>query len=178
MKLNKCSFCYQITYTPVHVTEIRSDKSLDLMDLCTSCAAEYQESLAKLCSQKNPQSLTEVKSTSQLLTFISGMKIQPLTPCKCGWTERDFQKTGRMGCSACYDHFKEKAQSILFKYHGAKKHIGKIPTQKLQAKIMEDPRESLKTLKLQYARALELEEYEKMSDLNRQIIELEQRLLP
>jgi protein arginine kinase activator len=43
----------------------------------------------------------------------------------CGFTQADFKKTGRLGCSACYDVFGESLESMLKNMHKGSEHVGK-----------------------------------------------------
>ncbi|MFC1544014.1 UvrB/UvrC motif-containing protein [Gemmatimonadota bacterium] len=43
----------------------------------------------------------------------------------CGWSWGRFQKTGRLGCPACYDTFQEELKGLLRQVHGSNEHLGK-----------------------------------------------------
>ncbi len=45
----------------------------------------------------------------------------------CGFTQADFKKTGRLGCSACYVTFAEGLGSLLKAMHKGTEHVGKFP---------------------------------------------------
>src|SRR5437899_9557585 len=45
----------------------------------------------------------------------------------CGFTQADFKKTGRLGCSECYVTFAEGLGSLLKAMHKGIEHIGKLP---------------------------------------------------
>lgn len=167
MRLNPCFFCGIYTSTPVHLTEIHKDGTYEEADLCESCGKEYMSEKPKV-----PKiDLTHITTTEQLLDFISSIELpnNPPAPCVCGWTDADFDKYGKMSCNKCYDHFKEKLERIVYPYHNASEHIGKRPKRLMYEKMMANPVEKRKFLKLKYAKALELEEYEKLAELQSEI---------
>jgi protein arginine kinase activator len=160
MKLNKCYLCEELKTTPYHSTEIQKDKSVVELHICADCGKAYVESL--LGNKGN----FYITTPEQLLEYLTETK--PLPPCKCGLTEQELDKTGRFGCANCYDHFKDKVEIIISYCQKSDQHTGSKPSF-LHTKDSKNPVEKLKLLKLQYAKALELEEYEKLKDLKFQI---------
>lgn len=45
---------------------------------------------------------------------------------QCGMSLAEFQQSGRMGCAACYAAFSEALQPLIKRYHGERRHRGKI----------------------------------------------------
>ena len=45
----------------------------------------------------------------------------------CHMTYRDFSRTGKIGCSVCYETFAKKLEALLRRLHGDSSHTGKIP---------------------------------------------------
>ncbi|PKQ28466.1 MAG: hypothetical protein CVT63_02680 [Candidatus Anoxymicrobium japonicum] len=45
----------------------------------------------------------------------------------CGTSFNDFQKMGFLGCSHCYEAFRELLDKVLLEFQGATEHVGKIP---------------------------------------------------
>src|SRR5207245_5584514 len=45
----------------------------------------------------------------------------------CGFTQADFKKSGRLGCSACYVTFTEALTALLKAMHKGTAHVGKVP---------------------------------------------------
>jgi protein arginine kinase activator len=143
--------------------------------MCHKCGIEYIESLnkkeSKMDSNDNVFDLTKITSPEDILNFIENMSLIPKvdatsTPCECGWTEEDLHKFGRIGCSKCYDHMSESVKKMLLIFHGLAEHNGKSPKEWKNNSV-----EKLKILKLQYAKALELEEYEKLEEIKKKIDE-------
>lgn len=45
----------------------------------------------------------------------------------CGYSQRDFERTGRLGCAQCATTFKPMIQPLIERMHKGTKHLGKIP---------------------------------------------------
>ncbi|MFZ4716940.1 MAG: UvrB/UvrC motif-containing protein [Chthoniobacterales bacterium] len=52
----------------------------------------------------------------------------------CGFSQADFKKTGRLGCSACYDAFAEGLSGMLRNMHRGIIHTGKVPARLEEAR--------------------------------------------
>jgi len=46
---------------------------------------------------------------------------------QCGFTQAEFKKTGRLGCSVCYSTFAEPLKEMLKGMHKGLRHVGKCP---------------------------------------------------
>lgn len=185
MKVNRCFFCNKMTSTPVHVTELDGD-SFQSVDLCVKCAAEYMEAIdpKQLPEPPEPEAvnldLSHITTPEQLLEVLQvkpKKRYPDKDPCDCGMTLEEFDEYGRFGCANCYDHFHEIVDNIVLPYHNdATEHVGKIPRNRAEHIANRDPQERLKLLKLRYAQAIELEEYEKAAVLHEEIKQLNQEL--
>jgi len=88
----------------------------------------------------------------------------------CGFTQADFKKTGRLGCSACYVVFGEGLSSMLKNMHKGTTHTGKAPAA-LQERRARG--EQLRALQDNLNTAVAAEEYELAADLRDQIRRME-----
>jgi protein arginine kinase activator len=88
----------------------------------------------------------------------------------CGFSQADFKKTGRLGCSACYETFSEGLQSLIKGMHKGTVHLGKTPTR--MARTLERDAQ-LKTLQRDLRKAVSEENYESAAQLRDQIKHLE-----
>lgn len=172
--INKCFFCDKITYTPFHVTDIAKDGEVGSYTMCRECGSEYLKDVYEpnMKNQSAKKDLSHIKTPEELLKFLSDAQrdANPLSPCEgCGTTEKEFDKSGKFGCTKCYDHFESKMESLVYPWHNAREHIGKQPKRQMRERWMSTDEEKLKFLKLQYAKALELEEYEKLDGLQQEI---------
>ena len=50
----------------------------------------------------------------------------PICP-NCGRDFADFSRSGKIGCSVCYEVFHEQLEPILRRVHGTSSHTGKVP---------------------------------------------------
>lgn len=88
----------------------------------------------------------------------------------CGFTQADFKKTGRLGCSRCYDVFAEGLQGLLRNMHKGTAHTGKSPK---AFRAEREKGDKLRDLQTSLAKAVEAEEYERAADLRDKIRQLE-----
>ena len=169
--MNKCFFCDKITHTPYHITDISKDRKIESYDMCQSCGSEYLKDVYEDMKKPQKKELNDIKTPEDLLQFLDDAQkaLAPLPPCECGLDEKEIDKTGKFGCSKCYHHFDNKMESLVYPWHGAREHVGKQPKRQIKEIQESDPVEKLKILKLRYAKALELEEYEKLDDLRKEI---------
>ncbi|HWL53648.1 MAG TPA: UvrB/UvrC motif-containing protein [Chthoniobacteraceae bacterium] len=88
----------------------------------------------------------------------------------CGFSQTDFKKTGRLGCSVCYDTFAEGLSSLIKAMHKGTTHVGKIP-----ARLMRTLELSARSKQLQrdLEQAVSDENYEQAAQLRDQLRELE-----
>lgn len=88
----------------------------------------------------------------------------------CGFSQADFKKTGRLGCSACYDAFAEGLSGMLKNMHRGLIHVGKVP-----AKLAIARRRTQELTKLEegLARAIAQEHFEEAAALRDKIRSLE-----
>ena len=102
-----CCACKEKPAT-VHLTQIVGDK-MQKLDLCEECA--------KLKGVNDPTSFSLADAdvlfglgASQEIEQTAGME----TKCpRCGFTQADFKKSGRLGCPECYKTFAEGLGGLL-----------------------------------------------------------------
>ena len=106
----------------IHYTKIINGK-IEEKHLCETCAFDNQDfdfdkpfSIHKLFSGLFENAKTE-----------SDKKVNDITCSNCGLTFSTFQKTGKLGCSKCYDEFSEYIRPIISGIHGHNHHRGKTP---------------------------------------------------
>ena len=91
----------------------------------------------------------------------------------CGFTQTDFKKTGRLGCSTCYVTFAEGLGALLKAMHKGTEHIGKLP-QRAHREVEINHR--MRTLTENLQKAVAEENYETAASLRDQIKQLESEL--
>jgi len=85
---------------------------------------------------------------------------------KCGFTQGDFKKSGRLGCPECYKTFAEALEGLLKTMHKGTRHVGKAPEALRQTRDLSD---RLKTLQKRLAKAIEVEDFEQAAVLRDEI---------
>lgn len=106
----------------VHITEAGTDGTLTEYHLCRGCAE----------SREDGGSLGGLLAASPSVALDAGQHRSPEGPVgpactQCGMTEQEFQRSGRLGCGACYAVFSERVTGLLRRIHGSTAHKGKQP---------------------------------------------------
>jgi len=105
---------------------------------------------------------------------IDNNKIKEIICTNCGLTYDEFKKTGRLGCSDCYEEFKVVLEPRIKSLQVGVKHIGKIPNMKGEELIR---RRKLKNLKEEMQQLIVAEEYERAAIARDEIKMLELYIL-
>ena len=104
----QCDVCQQKEAT-VFLTQIVGGK-MQKVNLCEACSKE-----------KGVNDPTGFALADLLLGMGAAQDIERspngITCPVCGFTQADFKKTGRLGCSACYDVFGDSLESMLKNMH-------------------------------------------------------------
>lgn len=161
-----CQICNKKLAT-VHLTEIINDQMTEL-HICENCAKA--KGIAGLGQPFGLQDLL-----AGLVDFGvpvgDGKKVVDKCP-NCKMTYEDFRKTGRFGCSQCYETFKETLEPLLKKIHGSVQHLGKSP---MTSGESFDRKKELQEFQLRLQRAIQAEAFEEAAKIRDKIRELEKR---
>lgn len=145
------------------------------MHLCSECAAE----LGVMDEFKMP-SMNEFFGDSFLGNFLGAgvaamNSLAGVERCKtCGSSFNDIVKSGRIGCSDCYEKFSDKLEPSIRKIHGKTKHIGKFVTYEEAVNQPQDKVKSneLDSLKEQLDAAIKEQRFEDAAVLRDKINEM------
>jgi protein arginine kinase activator len=146
----QCCVCKE-KEAKVHLTQIVGDK-MQKVDLCEECAKQ------KGVNDPAGFSLADLLlglGASQEMEQVAGSS--DLKCPHCGFTQADFKKAGRLGCSECYDTFAEGLEGLLKSMHKGIKHLGKVPQSLQQGR---DLSEKLKSLQKKLDKAVADEDFE------------------
>jgi protein arginine kinase activator len=164
MRKMLCQSCHKRPAN-VHFTQIINNKKIE-MYLCEQCANE-----------KGQISFTSPFDKSSLLSGFIGVAepyvsaISRDVACKrCGMSFRDFQQTGKLGCSGCYEAYGDRLRPVLKRLHGNTEHIGKVPAG--VSRSLKNTKE-IERLKELLNRAVQREEYEKAAEIRDKIKAIE-----
>ena len=150
-----CCVCKEKEAT-VHLTQIAGDK-MQKVDLCEDCA-----------KQKGVNDPTGFSLADLLLGLGASQELEHaagptgLKCPKCGFTQTDFKKTGRLGCPECYQVFGDVLDTLLKSMHKGTRHVGKAPAAQRQVR---DAQRQVKSLQNQLSKAIQDEDFEQAAIL-------------
>jgi len=157
----QCDVCQQKEAT-VFLTQIVGGK-MQKVNLCEACSKE-----------KGVNDPTGFALADLLLGMGAAQDIERspsgVSCSVCGFTQADFKKTDRLGCSACYDVFGESLEAMLKNMHKGSEHVGKAPASLIKTRELDA---QIRDLQSSLERAVADEEYEKAADLRDQIRRIE-----
>lgn len=168
-----CQICKKRPAT-VHVTKIINGVKKEL-HICEQCAKE-KENLgisSDMSGFVTPFSFSNI--LEGLMNFGGSGAIPYETPAivkcpSCGLDYEEFKKTGRFGCSECYNAFGDRINPLIKRIHGNTQHTGKVPKRTGgEIRLKRD----IERLKFELKKAIDDEEYEKAAQLRDRIRELE-----
>jgi len=149
----------------VFLTQI-VDGKMQKVNLCEGCSKE-----------KGVQDPTGFALADLLLGIGAAEEIEKggsSTRCPvCGFTQADFKKTGRLGCSSCYVAFADGLNSLLKAMHKGTSHVGKLPAHAQKTLALSD---RMKTLAENLRKAVQEENYETAAALRDEIRQLENQV--
>lgn len=154
-----CCVCKEKPAT-VHLTQIAGEK-VQKVDLCEECA-----------KQKGVNDPAGFSLADLLLGLGASQEIEqsaggPDVKCpQCGFSQADFKKSGRLGCSECYKTFAEGLEGLLKSMHKGTRHVGKVPEALRQTRDFSD---RLKLLQKKLSKAIEEENFEQAATLRDEI---------
>ncbi|GBF12003.1 UvrB/UvrC motif-containing protein [Tepidibacillus infernus] len=168
-----CENCGEKPAT-LHFTKIINGQKNE-MHLCEQCAKEKGEIIPTDTNVFSfPQLLSGLLNFDQMVHGHSpNTSMDPLRCKNCGLTFNQFKKTGKFGCSDCYQYFEPQLEPIFRRIHGNSQHSGKVPTRtggKIKLK------KELRELKDQLQKKIALEEFEEAAKIRDKIKELELKL--
>jgi protein arginine kinase activator len=159
-----CDVC-KCNDATVFLTQILEGK-MQKVNLCDACSKE-----------KGVQDPTGFALADLLLGLGATDEIEKGAPGQkcpvCGFSQADFKKTGRLGCSACYVTFAESLSSLLKAMHKGTEHVGKIPERAQRAMALNN---RMRALTENLRKAVADENYETAASLRDQIRQIESEL--
>ena len=160
-----CCVCKEKEAT-VHLTQIAGEK-VQKVDLCEECAKQ------KGVNDPAGFSLADLLlglGASQELDQAGGATIK--CP-KCGFTQADFKKSGRLGCADCYTTFADGLEGLLKTMHKGTRHAGKVPQ---ALRLNRDLSDSLKKLQRKLEKAIVEEDFEMAATLRDEITQINAKI--
>ena len=155
----QCCVCKEKTAT-VHLTQIVGDK-MQKLDLCEECA-----------KAKGVNDPTSFAMADLMLGLGASQELDPgagaveVKCARCGFSQVDFKKSGRLGCPECYLTFAEGLSGLLKTMHKGTRHLGKAPESLRHTRETVD---RLKVLHKKLTKAIDDENYETAAALRDEI---------
>lgn len=150
------------------------------MRLCGECvelleqAGELENISATVAGWLSPLYLTDDLFNLPFHSFFqTDGKSDPTSPSECsacGTSVKDILRTGKVGCSACYEAFSKELASAIRSTHGNVTHTGQVSSG-YRARM--EKLERLNSLKKQLKAAVAEEKYESAAELRDEIRALE-----
>jgi protein arginine kinase activator len=162
-----CTICKEKPAT-VHLTQIVGDK-MQKLDLCEDCAKTKGINDPTSFGLADLDLVLGLGASQQLEQAAGGVELK--CP-RCGFTQADFKKSGRLGCPECYKTFAEGLSGLLKTMHKSTRHVGKAPE---ALRATRENADRLKTLQTKLARAIKDENYEQAALLRDEIKQLGER---
>ena len=162
-----CSICKEKPAT-VHLTQIVGDK-MQKLDLCEECAKAKGINDPTSFSLGDADVLFGLGASQEIEQAAGGVALK--CP-RCGFSQADFKKSGRLGCPECYNTFAEGLGNLIKTMHKGTQHIGKAPEALRQSRDLSD---RLKTLQKKLAKAIESEDFEQAAVLRDEIKQMTPR---
>lgn len=161
-----CCICKEREAT-VHYTKIDGDK-VQKVDLCEECSKT--KGVNDPVGFELADLLLGLGASKEIEQSAGGAEVK--CP-RCGFTQADFKKAGRLGCSECYKTFAEGLDGLLKTMHKGTRHIGKVPEALRQSRELTD---RLKVLQKKLTKAVEDENFEQAASLRDEIKQMNVRL--
>jgi protein arginine kinase activator len=157
----QCSICKEKPAT-VHLTQIVGDK-MQKLDLCEDCAKAKGINDPTSFGLADLDLMLGLGASQEIEQAAGGAELK--CP-RCGFTQADFKKSGRLGCPECYQAFAEGLSGLLKSMHKGTRHTGKAPEALRQSRDLSD---RLKTLQTKLAKAIKDEDFEQAAILRDEI---------
>lgn len=166
-----CQLCKENPAT-IHYKEI-VDGIIKDMDICSECA-KGKKDIPLEVSISMPISIQDLFSSLMEMDFEEHFSKQSEKTCPgCGSTYSRFKSTGRVGCSRCYETFKDQLYPLIRRIQGRVEHQGKIPSNAAEDLKL---KKEMNALKIKLRDAIEKEEFEVAAELRDKIRLLEKEV--
>lgn len=174
----KCERC-QKNEASIHIAQVINGTKTE-HHLCQACAAQsgYDFSFKDMVNPFLSSGMFggSIFNTTGGIPAFGGTAPRDVVCPECGTTFEEFRKSGLLGCSRCYEAFRERLDPVLRRVQGGTRHIGRTVcrTEENQEQLM--LKNKLTVLRKELAAAVEREAYEEAARIRDEIRGLESRL--
>ncbi len=126
----QCERCQKDEAT-IHLTQVVGGE-VKKVHLCAACAeasgVDFNDpaALAGLLAQFTAKLTGDAADAAPELDEAVAELFDPVCP-RCHQRFTEYQKSGRLGCPACYDAYGARFQELIRSLHGADQHSGRTP---------------------------------------------------
>ena len=153
-----CQHCKKNTAVINYVEKVNGNKFE-----CHLCAKCYADLYGEIKDKVN----------TDIWAGLFGSSIEETKVCPvCGTTYEDYERTGLLGCTSCYDVFKDELIPSILRIQGKVEHVGKVGNNTDALGL----HRRLKTLQEQLEKALREKQFGEADRLNRQINSIKKTL--
>jgi protein arginine kinase activator len=162
-----CSICKEKPAT-LFLSNISADNKKQDFNLCNACA--------KAKGMDDPTAFL-VAGSDIMLGLGAAQEVEQTVGAdlkcpRCGFSQADFKKSGRLGCPECYRTFAEGLNGLLKTMHKGTRHTGKAPE---ALRVSRENSDRLKTLQKKLNKAIESENFEEAALLRDELKKLNER---
>jgi protein arginine kinase activator len=150
----------------VFLTQIVEGK-MQKVNMCESCSKE------KGVADPTGFALADMLLGLGAAQTVEGPRADSCKCAVCGFTQTEFKKTGRLGCSGCYTTFAESLAPMLRGMHKGVEHVGKVPERQMRALRKE---QEIKACLQEMRQAIAAERYEEAAALRDRIRQMEEEV--
>jgi len=164
-----CSVC-KVKPATFFLSKISSDNKKQDLDLCDACAkAKGIDNNPAAFLVADADIMLGLGASQEIGQAPAGVELK--CP-RCGFTQADFKKSGRLGCPECYKTFSEGLSGLLKTMHKGTHHVGKAPE---ALRATRENADRLKTLQKKLAKAIESENFEEAAQLRDELKQITER---
>src|SRR5208282_6800454 len=142
---------------------------LQKLDLCEDCAKTKGINDPTSFGLADLDLVLGLGASQQLEQAAGGVELK--CP-RCGFTQADFKKSGRLGCPECYKTFAEGLEGLLKTMHKGTRHAGKVPE---ALRATREQADRLKSLQKKLDKAIKEENFEQAAQLRDELKQLTPR---
>lgn len=159
----------------VHITKIINQQKIE-KHLCEQCAQKSGEMMGKNINNLISNKFSIHDFLKEMFNYTvpdnARTMLEPVCS-ECGLSYSEFSRSGKFGCSACYQAFGGQLEPLIKRMHGTAAHTGKVP-KRGGAKFSLQQR--IKQLRHDLEQHVNREEYEQAAKLRDEIRALERQL--
>lgn len=175
----KCQRCEK-NEAVIHISQIVNGVETE-HHLCESCASKigYNFNMKNMVQPFLSSGLfgSSIFNTTGGIPAFGQNTTKDLVCPECGTSFEEFRKSGLLGCSRCYDAFRERLDPVLRRVQGGTRHIGRPVCRTVENQEQLMLKAKLVQLRKELAAAVRREAYEEAARIRDEIKGAESRVI-